>query len=377
MGSIIGTPLGWIIYVCYKVIPVYGVALILFAMIAKTLMFPLAVKQQKSMATMALFKPKMDALQKKYANNKEKYQEELQKLYTEEGYNPLSAGCLPLLIQLPIIYGLIDVVYKPLTHIFHVSSEFITQATEILTGLGVDTAKVKTTIQLEIVNQVHKNAGAFSSLDPAVIERIQNFNLNFLGINLGEIPTWTFAPIVLIPVLSGITSIVLSYISNKLNGSATQQNKGMNFMMMFIMPLSSVYFATLFPAGVGFYWLISNVYSIAQTIVLRKYYSPEKMAEKVAKENEAKREKRKATMAAVRDAQAKKKGLPAKGGAVRVGDLAVKEAPDSEEPEKAGEPVAEETLSAKELSRRKIAEARRRLAEKYGEEYVEEDEDRK
>ena len=113
ISTIIGTPLGWVMWLCYTVVRNYGVALILFTLITRLLMFPLSVKQQKSSVKMAAFGPKMRARQTKYANNKEKLSEEMTKLYQEEGYNPMSS-CLPLLIQLPILYGLIDVIYNPL-----------------------------------------------------------------------------------------------------------------------------------------------------------------------------------------------------------------------------------------------------------------------
>ncbi|MCI5802015.1 MAG: YidC/Oxa1 family membrane protein insertase, partial [Oscillospiraceae bacterium] len=134
INSIFGWPLGWIMWFCYLVVRNYGIALILFTLLTKLMLLPFAVKQQKSTIKMAIFKPKMDAIQKAYGNNKEKLNEELMKLYEKEGYNPMS-GCMPMLIQFPILFGLIDVVYKPLTHILRLSSAEITIATDAAKGL--------------------------------------------------------------------------------------------------------------------------------------------------------------------------------------------------------------------------------------------------
>ena len=99
--TVFGWPLGWIMYVCYLIVKNYGFALILFTLITKALQLPLAIKQQKSMMKTAIFKPQMEALQRKYKNNKEKLNEEMMKLYEKEHYNPMS-GCLPSLISFPM-----------------------------------------------------------------------------------------------------------------------------------------------------------------------------------------------------------------------------------------------------------------------------------
>ena len=121
INSIFGYPLGWLMWLCYKIVSNYGIALIIFTLLTKLILFPLAIKQQKSSLRMARMQPKLEELQKKYGKNKEKYNEEMLKLYDEEKYNPMS-GCLPMLIQFPILFGLIDVIYKPMTHIRRMSS---------------------------------------------------------------------------------------------------------------------------------------------------------------------------------------------------------------------------------------------------------------
>ena len=117
--SILGTPIGYIMWACYLLVNNFGWAMVIFSLIVKLAMFPLTLKQQKNMAKSQLFAPKMQELQKKYANNKEKYQEELAKLQ-KEGYNPMG-GCGTMLLTFVLLFGVIDVVYKPMTHMEHLN----------------------------------------------------------------------------------------------------------------------------------------------------------------------------------------------------------------------------------------------------------------
>ena len=131
MFKFIEIPLGGILYFCYMFFKNYGLALILFTLIIKILLLPLAVKQQKNTAHMASVSPKLEKIKKKYGNDKQKYQEEQMKIYSEEGVNPM-ASCLPLLIQMPILFGLIYVVYAPLTYILRFSESTINAAKQVL-----------------------------------------------------------------------------------------------------------------------------------------------------------------------------------------------------------------------------------------------------
>lgn len=122
--SIIGTPLGYILYFIYEFIcSNVGVAIIIFTFIVKLVLLPIYIKQQKSTAKSSVFQPKVMEIQQKYRNNQQKQQEELMKLQ-QQGYKPYS-GCLPMLLSFLILFGVIDVVYKPMTHIVHLNDEAI------------------------------------------------------------------------------------------------------------------------------------------------------------------------------------------------------------------------------------------------------------
>ncbi len=342
INSIIGYPLGWIMWACYKVISNYGVALILFTIITRLLLVPTAIKQQKSTVRLKMIQPKVSELQKKYANNKAKLNEELADLYSKENYNPAS-GCLPMLIQLPILFGLIDVIYKPLTHILRLAPDVINTAADIMTNAGLAGGVASHSKQISLIGAVKQNPEAFTQLGADIVEKITALDLSFAGLNLAERPTLGLNLMIIIPILSGVTSMLLSLVSVRTSGmgdNAATAATGKS--MMYMMPLLSLWFTMQVPAGVGFYWIISNVLMLAQTLLLNKFYNPAEIATQYEEEERERKE---------RERQEK---IEAK--------RRLKEAEGSN---------ATAALSQKEINRQKLAAARKRDAEKYGETYIE------
>lgn len=132
--SIIATPLGWIMKLCYALVKNYGIALLLFTIITRLIIFPLSVKQQKSSAKTAMLNPELQKLKKKYGNNKEKLQEEQMKLYAQAGVNPM-ASCLPMIVTMVILFALIPVVYGPLTYVSNADKDSITKSNNLISNL--------------------------------------------------------------------------------------------------------------------------------------------------------------------------------------------------------------------------------------------------
>lgn len=364
MTKLIGVPLGYIMFACYYVVSNYGVALILFTLVTKLILFPLSVKQQKNTAKMASFNPKLEKLKKKHGTNKEKYQEEMMKLYAEEGYNPMGS-CLPLLIQMPILFGLIDVVYRPLTHILRISSSAIIAAEKIIKDSKIEALveiaknkNFKSRPELYIMQAVDKVPAAFSD---NLVEKLQGFDYSFLTIPLGSNPSWTL-PLVLIPLLSGLFNLVSMIYTQRLakknNQSMQQMSNGMN-AMLYMTPIFSVVFAFSVPAGVGLYWIISSVFIILQTTILYRIYTPERVAVLLKKDAEKKKNKKPGMyQRAVLQAQEQKNA--ANG---TTSSATIIESDDDESEDKLSK------SAIKELQRKKLAEARKRMAEKYGDEY--------
>ena len=142
----LGGPLGYVMEFIYKfIVSDYGLSLVLFTIVLRVLMFPLRIKQQKSTAKMSAYQPMILEIQKKYAKDKNKQQEELMKLQEEYGYSP-TAGCLPMVLNFVVIFGIIEVVYRPLTYILHLPAEVITAAADagsIAAGYDMGSSIVK------------------------------------------------------------------------------------------------------------------------------------------------------------------------------------------------------------------------------------------
>ncbi|MCL2033641.1 MAG: membrane protein insertase YidC [Oscillospiraceae bacterium] len=351
---ILGLPLGYVMWACYQIVNNYGLALFVFTLIIRAILFPLSLKQQKSTIKMQLLKPQMDELQAKYKNNREKLNEEMMKLYQKEGYNPAS-GCLPLLIQMPILFGLIEVIYRPLKHILHLPADIIINLETIAQSLHPD--KIRNlgglnSAQITVIQDVQAGNAAYNAAGAGIVRQISDFKLDFFGMNLGEIPqlgmfgdilSGIWNPVLLIPIISGISALLVSVISMRVMPST--ENTGANASMkgmMYTMPIFSLFIAFQVPAGVGLYWCYSNLFAMAQSLILNKYYNPKEMAEKARAEH------------AERQEQERLERIEAKKRA-----------------KEKGEETEQKSMSQKEINRRKLAEARKRDAERYGETYVE------
>jgi YidC/Oxa1 family membrane protein insertase len=279
--DVICYPLGAILRICYLFTGNYVISLILFTLVIRIALFPLAIKQQKTSAEMLRMKPKMDLIQKKYKKDQAKLQEEMAKLYQEEGYNPLS-GCLPMLLQLPILYGLIFVVYSPLTYIMWFSKDTVNKVAEILRPvIKLANPNVKFTdsrIQLYIAKAMNGHMGQLSFLG-----NVKPIDFNLFGLDLSQIPKFGFEILVLIPILCYLTSMLSSWLTMRMNKGVQpgQMSGGMNSMMMIVlMPLMSAWISLSVPAAVGFYWIITNVFMVFQVMVLQRFFSMDKLAAK-------------------------------------------------------------------------------------------------
>lgn len=345
----VGWVLGFIMYYINQLTHNYGITLILFSILVKVVMIPLGIKQQKGLISNARMQPKMKAIQKAYGNNKQKYSEELQKLYNEEGFSPMSS-CLPMLIQFPILFGMLDVIYSPIKHMLRLPSETISKAIEIATGVLGAGGMSNYSKEISVLNAVKLDPAPFvQGLGADITEKLSNFDFSLFSLFLGEQPSLTpgnrpidlYIVLLLIPILSGVTSLMMSKVTKQSTASSADgQMAGMTNSMLLMMPLMSVWISFVVPAGVGIYWLVSNILSTVQSIILNKIMNP---AEEV--------EKAKAAEAELRERE-------------RLERIEQKKKAKEENNQNEG------SLSQKAITRRKLAAARKRDAERYGEEYV-------
>lgn len=284
--GILGVPLGYVLQWIYQFVGNYGWAIILFTVIVRLLFFPLQVKQQKSTAKMSAYQPMIAEIQKKYAKDKEKQSEELMRMQQEYGYNP-AAGCLPMFLNFFVIFGIIEVVYRPLKYILHLPEDLINKAAESI-GLVANNY----TAQSELIKQVQIAPSAFSAFfSPDQLEAIQNFNVHFFGMNLMDVPQLAFNTLLILPILSVVTMAMLNVVTMKMSG---QQVQGAMKWMPWIMSLMFVWFAFKVPVGFSLYYTVSNLFMFAQSVILRKKYDPEKIKAEIQAEIEAKKQAKKA-----------------------------------------------------------------------------------
>lgn len=299
--------LGYVMEFIYMLVQSYGWAIILFTVIIRVVMFPLSIKQQKSTARMSAYQPHIQEIQKKYANDKQKQQEEMMKFQQENGMS-MTAGCLPMALNMFVLFGVIQVVYQPLTYILHVGKEAIASATELATTMaasaGVAFSSVGYTAESALLGFMNGgNMEAFASVFGDKFEAVSSFNMSFMGMNLADVPSFTGFPninwlLLIFPVLSLITMVASQIITMQMSG---QEMQGAMKWMPWLMSAFFVYFCFTVPVAFSLYYTISNVMMLVQSIILKKMYDPQKIKEQIAAEIEAKRaEKKKKKTVAVK-----------------------------------------------------------------------------
>ena len=201
--DIINVPLGWLLNVFYNISGNYLVALIFFAVIIKIILLPLGIKQHNNSIRQAKIRPKEAAIVKRYQNQKsqaaqQKKNAEIQKLYQDEGYNQL-AGCLPLIIQLPIIMCIYSVVRSPLRYLCGLSKELVNKVLEV----------AGTTDQIAALKAMRENFSAYAGIDPAVAALEGNLpSFTALGLDLSQTPKLALNVLVIIPIITFITVFI-------------------------------------------------------------------------------------------------------------------------------------------------------------------------
>ena len=335
---ILSGPLGYVMEWIYKLIPSYGWDIILFTLLINIVKIPLQLSQQKSMAKMSAFQPMLLDIQNKYKDKPEKQQEEMLKLQQDYGYSP-TAGCVPMLLNFLVMFGVIGVVYNPLERIFHISAAALTAAGEALTASGVTFTAITrdTTIISQLIAGGNSAlAGCFTAEQIATITEFSQ-HMTFLGIDLTRVPKIGLSLDIVLPLLSVITRFLSTHISMKASG---QQMQGSMKLTMYMMPLMYLFFCFTYPQAFSLYYVISNIVMTVQTQVMRKVYDPEKMRKEVEAEIAAKRKQ-------------EKRGV--KNTTITVTDP------------KTGKSM-EKNLSASEMNKRRLEYARQQDAERYKDE---------
>ena len=309
IGYYICVPFAWLVRLFYNLTNSYGVALILFTLVIKLIMLPFQMKSKKSMMRMSRVSGQMQELQKRYAKNQAKLQEEMQKLYEEEGVNPMS-GCLWSLIPFPILIALYSIIRQPITHFMMLSKDVLQTVVQSAADAGVNLTNIvmmdKATgtpalkdglYQLASYGQINL-VKAVQEMGLSTPEGWFDLNYNFLGLDLTATPweyvksftfTWAVIGVILIPILAGLSQFVFSKLTMKTQPQADAAGGASMKSMMYMMPLMSVYIAFIMPAALGVYWIAQSVFSLIQEAILNKTFSA-----KLSEEEEARFQARQA-----------------------------------------------------------------------------------
>ena len=297
MSDIIRIPFGYLLDWLYQFAGNYGVALILFSLIVKIVLLPMNAKSKKSMLKMSRVAPLAKALEAKYKDDQQKYQQELAKLYKEEGVSA-GGGCLWSFIPLLILLPLYHVIREPITYVMHIPVEQAAKVAEFILGEVTYTGNefYKQLFAAQYVGQYAEQIAA--AMPELNAELLRNIDFSFLGINLAEIPTWKVWAVsgwaqiggAVLALLSGASNMLSMWVSQKLNGSvatddkgekdeaAAKMNQSMN-TMMWMMPIMSIWFGFSMPAAVTVYWIAQAVFGLIfdsyLTIRYRKDYADE------------------------------------------------------------------------------------------------------
>ena len=297
LSNIVTVPFGWLMGQLYQLTDNYGIAMILFAICVQMALLPLTAKSKQSMMKMSRIQPQMQEIQRRYANDQQKQSEALQKLQQDEGVS-MGGSCLWSLIPMFILIPLFTVIREPITYILGCGSEVSAQIVELLRNLAPEAFGTNVAYaQVTAAQLIPQYAAEIQALIPEIKETVlAGINFDFLGINLGSVPTfafwkweafdWATIGLFLIPLLSAGSQIVQTKIMQKQNNSVITDKNGVQDeemaknsqtnqstqSMMLMMPLMSLWIGFTVSAGLSVYWFIGGVVRTIQDVILTNRY---------------------------------------------------------------------------------------------------------
>ena len=307
--KLLGTMLGWFSTITGS----YALGLLLYALVFKILFLPFTIKQQKNQIAMAKLTPKVALIRAKYKGrtdraSQQKMQQEIMEFQQKEGYSPFS-GCLPMLIQLPLIIFLYNVIRKPLSYIAKVSNETIVNVYNIVVKPETAIEKAGSVDQITLISKLYEHVDKWGAgeIEAAGLDvgMIPNFRL--FGVNLAETPSLpNFSILVLIPVLAALSQWFTMWLTRKINGNGMQvqgdsQTQASMRIMDLAMPVMTLVIAFRFSAMLGLYWIYQSIISVIQTLILAKAMPiPKYTEEEIKAIRKAEKEQEKAQKAALK-----------------------------------------------------------------------------
>ena len=297
MRGILALPFGWALSGLYELTDSYLLSIVLLTLVVRLLLLPASVSQQKNSAKQVRLNTKVNKIKQKYAGNQQKIQEETQALYQREGFGVANMGCAPMFVQLFVMLGLYEVIYSPITYVLRFSQEKVTALQNALKVVVENSSKNSRGVELQILNKISSAFQGTSGVSAEDVNELVTLKDNFLigGIDLTSKPDSSDPGLLwIIPILAFLTAMLSSifmYMKQRKQNPEMAKNPSMG-CMTFMSPVMSLVFTFMFPAGIGVYWIISNIFSFIQQVVLTYVYSPKKViAQQMVDETVARRSK--------------------------------------------------------------------------------------
>ena len=287
-------PFSWLLNFFYSFTSNYGLAIILFAVVVKIVLFPMTLKGKKGMIQMTMLSGKLDQLKKQYGKDQARYNQEMQKLYEREKVNPMG-GCLWSFLPLLILLPLYAIIREPLIHMMSLTADQVELVKQTL----------QSTHSVEFVKNGYEQLQMAALIQEGMVVEGANvfpINFSFLGIDLAAMPTWkiwtdiTNWKAVVGPFLLVIVSTLLSVVMGKVSSMTNKINQGSqakdpNKTMMLVMPLMSLWIGFMMPAAMCIYWIANSVLSMLQEIIAARMLKKDYEQARKAAEERARQEK--------------------------------------------------------------------------------------
>lgn len=274
--SYLGTALGWIMSLIYDLIHNYGLSIIIFTLFTKLLLFPLSLLTQKNSINMVRLMPEENALKIKYIDDKDKLADERLALYKRYKYHPI-LGTVPLLIQIPLVLGLVYVIYRPLSYVLQLDGSIIDGMKDWLVNVVQSSNTADNVYQVEIINKIKEGIAPEGGSFASAVSDIKSLEMHFLGFDLSQTPSFkSLDKLFLVPVFSGLSAWLLCIVQNKINILQMAAGNANKVLTTLFMVAFSTYFAFLVPAGVGLYWIFGNLFAIPAMMLTNLCMPPKK-----------------------------------------------------------------------------------------------------
>ena len=272
----INQPIAWLLNVCYNMTGSYVLALLVFALFVKIILLPLGIKQHSNSLKQATLRPKEAAIVKKYKGrndrqSQQKRQMEIQEIQQKAGYSQL-AGCLPLLIQFPIIIIIYNVIRSPLTYLTGFAKDTVAAVKTVASSvMGVEAAKLD---EIAVLANMRKDLAPFAGIEGVTLDKLPKFTE--LGLDLSQTPEFGANVLMLIPLLTFALTFMTSKLTRKLSYQSPIQEQQSNdaklslLIMDLMLPLLSTWITFSVPAVIGVYWMYQSVLGVLQQFIMVK-----------------------------------------------------------------------------------------------------------